>query len=210
LETHEASWELTMQKPPRRTSTAASTATSNWGLRDRSVLDGSGEGSGQQASPAADDTQALINDFDASLQADADLDQEGREFLSQQFRTAVREAASSGATSRPLERSDWLETLEALRDMGVVDEDESNTLVRQLDQALQPLQSRNVQVALEFSRRCSEQDEQGALEWLRAQTAEAPKAQQPSSPPSPQLKHAASGDTVTQSRSRRLRGPPVR
>jgi hypothetical protein len=199
-----------MQKPPRRTSTAANTAASNWALRDRSVLDAAGEEVGQEAPVAANDTQALIDDFDASLQDDADLDQEGRQFLSQQFKAAIQDAASNGGTSRPLERSDWLETLEVLRDMGVVDEDESNTLVRQLDQALQPLQRRNVQVALEFSRRCNEQDEQSALEWLRAQTAEAPKAQQPSSPPSPQLKHAASGDTVTQSRSRRLRGPPVR
>ena len=199
---------LRMQKPPQRKTTAAKLAPSNWALQDRSALAVDGTDANQEQLGSDCDAQALIDDFEASLQDDADLDQQGREFLSQQFTSAVKDAAVNVKAGSGPQRSDWLETIEALRGMGVVDEDESNTLIRQLDQALQPLQRRNVQVAIEFSRRCKEQDEQSALEWLRAATAESADAQQQAAP-SPQGDHGTGGDTITKSRSRRLRGPPA-
>lgn len=195
-----------MSRAPRPTRPASD--ASQWMLRDRSgAAQADGGPAGTDTSEALD-PQSLIDTFTASLQ-DVEMDEGQRQQFGAQFEQAIRDAAANPKADTALERSDWLQAVDVLRQMGVVDENESNALVRQLDQAMQPLQRRNVQLAMEFSRRCEQDGEEQALEWFRAQTlteggasSEAPGHSTRSDLPQ--------GDTILNSRSRRLRGPPAR
>jgi hypothetical protein len=160
----------------------------------------------RDAAPAAADPQALVDDFIASL-GEFGLDREEQEFLGRHFDQVVHDAAAHPGASEPLTRSDWLQAVDVLKRAGAVDEVEGNELVRKLDEAMQPLQKRNVRLALEFSRRY-EQDRDQALEWYRGQVAAA-EATEAATPPQPAPTPFVPGvDLITSSRSRRLRGPP--
>ncbi|HST44669.1 MAG TPA: hypothetical protein VLK29_05525 [Luteimonas sp.] len=196
-----------MTRAPRQTRTASD--ASQWALRDRSGVGMAAEAQGQDAAAAgAVDPRAMIDDFTASL-ADIEMDDASREQFGAQFEQAMLDAAANPKADSGLERSDWLQAVDMLRQMGVVDADESNALVRQLDEAMRPLQKRNVQIALEFSRRCAEDGEEKALEWFRAQSlSTADEASQ--SPAHTTQNNLPQGDSILNSRSRRPRGPPVR
>ena len=88
----------------------------------------------------------------------------------------------------------------------MLSEDERNALVRQLDAAIDPLQQPDAQVAMEFARRVQRDGETKALEWLREQrAASAADAVDPAKSKAPLL---PGRESITRSRSRRLRGPP--
>lgn len=154
--------------------------------------------------------EKLQQQFQAILQDDATLGAEQRDqmarFLEQSLENA---AASTGpASGEVFDRAAWMETVELLRQSGSVPGDEADDLVRRLNDALEPLERRESQLALEFSRRMATEGQEKAIEWLRGQTEKesAQKAQE--SAALPQDDHPPMRNEVVRSRSRRLRGPP--
>lgn len=161
---------------------------------------------------ANDGMHDLIAQFTSALDEDPSLDPETKAFLREQFGLALDDAPDGLDLLEQLgNRGVWVEAVQSMQDSGAIAENEANDLVRQLEQAIAPLQSRESKLAIEFSRRMQSDGEDAALEWFRAQVAqgEAEAAQKAATPT------AASGDGVlplrteiTQSRSRRLRAPP--
>ncbi|MBD7987303.1 hypothetical protein H9645_04605 [Luteimonas sp. Sa2BVA3] len=193
-----------MAKAP--TSQRPGDASFDWALRDRS------EAAGAVAEPAPlTGTQALHEGFVASMR-DSGLDREEQEFLGAYFEDVVQQAAARAESGEPgmasLERSDWLQAVEVLKQAGALDDSQAGELVRKLDDALQPMRTRNVQLAMEFSRRYAEDGEQ-ALAWYREQVSKADAAEASPASPLPAGQDVPHGlNMITTSRSRRLRGPP--
>lgn len=176
----------------------------NWALRDRSATAGAGAGAAEAAPAGAN---ALLEGFAASMQ-DSGLDREEQEFLGAYFEQVMQGSATQGEDAPALERSDWMQAVEVLKQAGALDESQANALVRRLDDALQPLRKRNVQLAMEFSRRYAENREQ-ALAWYREQVAATEAGEGQARSPIPSGADALPGfNMITDSRSRRLRGPP--
>lgn len=151
--------------------------------------------------------QGVMDQFDEVFNASSGLSDEDLALLREQFQQAAREAEQSSSAAAVLpERTEWVGVVDALREMGAVEEDESNELIRKLDDALQPLQQRKVKIAMEFSRRLQEHGEAEALEWFRAQDADVPA--EGDAPVTHSRDQVVSGDSTVKSRSRRLRGPP--
>lgn len=178
----------------------------------REIVDQLGPGADDQAEQRSEghpgpDREAVVDKFEASLRTQSGLDEQERDFMVRHFRKAVAEAPLELDPAGP-DRNVWIETLETLVQNGLLAEEERETLVRQFNEATSPLQSREVQVALEFAQRIQRDGDAKALEWLAAQQA-SPDGQAAagiSSPgATPIIKQA-----ITRSRSRRLRGPPGR
>lgn len=176
-------------------------------------------GAGQVATPTQAKTgdsgvDDLMQQFNAALQdlqGDSSLDPATRAALQQQFAQAMSDMGKAeGATAGIPDRSMWMDAVQALQASGEVSESEVNNLIRQINQALQPLQRRESQIAIEFSRRIQSEGQDKALEWFRAETgkvsSESSTGTVHSSPPSdvPPLLRSE----VVNSRSHRLRGPP--
>ncbi|MDH5822019.1 hypothetical protein QFW77_03290 [Luteimonas sp. RD2P54] len=154
--------------------------------------------------------EKLQQQFQTILQGDAELGPEQREQMGQFFEQALASAAASSAplSEEVFDRATWRETVELLRQSGGVAEDEADDLIRCLNDALEPLERRESQLAVEFSRRMAADGEEKAIEWLRAQTDKG-SAQQAQRPVAlPQDDHPSLRNEVVKSRSRRLRGPP--
>lgn len=157
----------------------------------------------------------LMQQFDAALQElqnDPSLDRETRDFLRQQFTQALQGAATGDIPLATVpDRSMWMDAVQALQAGGAVSEDEVNDLIRQINQALQPLQRRESQLAIEFSRRLQSEGEEKALAWFRKESGKTPDGatteRVSAPPPSADVSPLLRGDVVN-SRSRRLRGPP--
>lgn len=167
------------------------------------------------AAAAGADLKAGMDDFlrqlDTALREDPSLDRDARDALMQQFEGAM----SSGNGGVPsiaalADRSLWVDAVQSLQSSGAMGESEANDLIRQINQALQPLQRRESQLAIEFSRRLQADGEEKALAWFRKEAAALNN--------SPETERAASArpsadvsplrSEVVNSRSRRLRGPP--
>lgn len=151
------------------------------------------------------DREAVVDKFETSLRTRSELDEQERDFMVRQFRKAVADAPLQPDLAGP-DRNAWIETLETLVQNGLLDEEERETLVRQFNEATSPLQSREVQVALEFAQRIERDGDAKAQEWLAAQQASQAGqavAGMPSPGATPIIKQS-----ITRSRSRRLRGPP--
>lgn len=167
-----------------------------------SAADEAGKASGNMA-------EDLAEQFADLLKSGGQLDEESASHLTQMFRDALDEAASSLETPPPPQRNDWVDAISSLQAIGEISEDESIELTRQLNDALEPLERRETQVALEFSRRLAEDGEEQALAWLREQSAKADNTErQTGKTEREQIAPALPSDTVN-SRSRRLRGPPA-
>ena len=165
------------------------------------------------AAEAAHGAQAVLEQFQGLLQQDTSLAGDDRDELGRAFEQALQDVASSQdqASSDVFDRSTWHDTVELLRQGGFVEQDEADHLIRTLNEALAPLQRRESQLAMEFSRRVESDGQEKALEWFREASkanAEAAAKSQSGVPSG----HSADvsplrSDTVN-SRSRRLRGPP--
>ena len=148
--------------------------------------------------------QELIQGFESALREQGGLDQDGFEFLMAHLREAM-EATPLHPERQELDRSQWMAALDAIAGDSL-EEDERNALVRQLNEAIDPLKSTNVRTASEFAERLQREGEAAALAWLGKQR----KAKAAAESPPTEKKNAAPGrQSITSSRSRRLRGPPV-
>ncbi|TYT25905.1 hypothetical protein FZO89_06360 [Luteimonas viscosa] len=149
----------------------------------------------------------ILDLLEASLRTTAPAgDDEDLDFVIAHMRKAVAEANLQPAATG-IERTAWVDTLEALARDGLLAREERESLIRQFGEATSQVQNREVQVALELAQRIERDGEQAAMAWLaslRAGDAPAPGA------------GGAFADqvvlpgkqSITKSRSRRLRGPP--
>lgn len=175
-----------------------------WVMRDASAATGSEFGVA-----SAVDLQALVAEFSDGL-ADSTLDREQRDALVAEFERAARDAAADPAagSGSPPTRADWLDTVEVLRKSGAIDEEHGNALVRELDEALQPIKQKNVQLAVEFSQRLQQDGLESALQWFKQQSTASSDNAGATASHHPRVDGLDGSNLITQSRSRRLRGPP--
>lgn len=151
------------------------------------------------------DPDAILAEFEAALRSQPGIGQEGLDFLMPHLREAV-ESASLQPPRIDLDGAAWMDTFEAI--VGdALDEQERNTLVRQLNDAIEPFGDERTQLALEFAKRLHADGEANALAWL-AERKKAVEAAEATPPPSGKNSVPASAQAITRSRSRRLRGPP--
>lgn len=153
----------------------------------------------------------LLEELEAVLRDEPGLDSDMRQMLQAQFSEAVEAAERDPqATAVVPARGEWLDAIDALKQSGLLAEGEVNDLIRQIDGALAPLERRESKLAVEFSRRIQEHGHESALAWFRQARAaeEGVSADQADAPRVDSV--PAAGSEVIQSRSRRLRGPPVR
>ncbi len=156
------------------------------------------------------DMDDFLRQLDTALQDDPSLDRDARDALMQQFEDAIAGAGSHGATAAAFaDRSVWMEAVQSLQSSGAMGESEANDLIRQINQALQPLQRRESQLAIEFSRRLQTEGEEKALAWFRKEAAALTiNAADSERSPLPSADVSPIRSEVVNSRSRRLRGPP--
>ena len=152
--------------------------------------------------------QQVIADFEASLRDQSSLDDGDLDGLLETFRQAVQETPLDVALT-PLDPEDLALALNGLVDNGILAEEERNDLSRKIDDALAPLQTPDVQMAMEFASRCERDGEEAALEWFKNERIKLEQSGQADAAPAD-----ASGmpdrDSIVNSKSRRLRGPPRR
>lgn len=176
-------------------------------MLDRGAAVPQANGSGAAAAGNAG-MDEFLRQLDATLQEDPSLDRDARDALMQQFEEAM--GSTHGASAAAFaDRSVWMEAVQALQSSGAMGENEANDLIRQINQALQPLQRRESQLAIEFSRRLQTEGEEKALAWFRKEAAALTinaTGTERSAPPPADVSPIRS--EVVNSRSRRLRGPP--
>lgn len=196
------------QRPPQRPAPRPA-------LQRPTMLDGTSHASPERAQAASGDPgmDELMRQFDAALQemqSDPALDPATREMLHQQFAQALSDMGTvEGAVADIPDRAMWMDAVQALQASGEVSEGEVNDLIRQINQALQPLQRRESQLAIEFSRRLQTEGQEKALAWFRKESkglSDVPKAE--ASRIAPLEKTRPLRTEVVNSRSRHLRGPP--
>ncbi len=117
------------------------------------------------------DHEQMLAQLDASLAENPDVDAADRETILRHFRDALETEAASANSSESVgpDRAQWMETLDLLVGNQMLDETDRNELVRQFDDALGSLQTDAMRTATEFARRCKDQGEAAAQEWLTAQ-----------------------------------------
>jgi hypothetical protein len=166
-----------------------------------------------QASVAVAELETDMKDFlqqlDAALQEDPNLDRETRDALLRQLEDTMGESGTNAAALATIpDRAVWMDAMQALQSSGAIDESEANDLIRQINQALQPLQRRESQLAIEFSRRLQIEGEEKALAWFRREAAVLANDAEAEHAPPPPVEVSPIRSEVVNSRSRRLRGPP--
>lgn len=151
--------------------------------------------------------QRALDDFRASLDKQPQLDAEGRDFILDHFRQAIAEAPANPKLSAPDPES-WTLALNMLVESGLIEEGDRNELARQFDDALLPMQQADAKRALEFAERVQRDGEESALEWLNAQEGQDAGSAAGRSSAATAVAGTESAESITRSRSRRLRGPP--
>ncbi len=153
------------------------------------------------------DREAILAELETALRGQPGIGQEGLDFLMPFLRDAV-EQASLAPSRVELDADSWMATFDAIAG-DALGETERNSLLRQINEAIEPLNDDAAKLALEFSRRLQGDGEPAALEWLAGQRKAAEKAAAAAPlPPDRRDVPVAGAQTITRSRSRRLRGPP--
>jgi|GEM_PF-1108386 len=161
---------------------------------------------------------SLVEELAATLEEGGVLSADDRAALREQVELALRqqvEAAAVGqaapaASAASSSRSEWLDTIEGLRENDVLTEEDANALIRQLDTILSPSQNKDVDLALEFGRRFQRDGQEQALAWFKAQLNGASTQASPNEGGKPSEPPVALASAIVNSKSRRLRGPPRR
>lgn len=170
-----------------------------------SAADGNDAGDARGGKADAELRAQALKEYEEALRAQPDLDEEGLGFLLEHYRQAL-EATSLDAPLTEPDPEVWIKTLNELAQSGALTEDDRNELARQVEDAFKPLQGAEARLALEFAQRLQRDGSQQALEWLSAQDhndKEGAAQAAPASDGAPRLRQS-----ITSSRSRRLRGPP--
>lgn len=115
----------------------------------------------------------LLAKLEATVRDNPDLDAEGREYLMEHYRNAVATAPIEPSLIVKPDRKQWIEMLESLQADGLASEEDVAVLVRQFDAAMSPLDSTELELAVEFARRCEQDGEEQALAWMESRRAAA-------------------------------------
>ncbi len=114
------------------------------------------------------DRQALLAELDALLQAQPGIDAGERETTLRHFEDALQNPSAVMGDSKQVgpDRTQWIQTLDFLRENHVLGAGECDDLIQRFDEAMQGLQSEPVRLAAEFAQRCQQEGETKAREWL--------------------------------------------
>lgn len=163
-----------------------------------------------QERTASGDFEQKLAEFEAMLQAQPGMTEEGLELVLQGCRDALDNVSLQPALGVP-QRNEWIASIDALIQQGALDQASGDALVRQIDAAVAPLESPDVQRALELAGRIQRDGQAQAREWLETQS------DQEASDDLAQVRSNEAAvdshplrESITRSRSRRLRGPPLR
>jgi len=145
--------------------------------------------------------------LEATVRDNPDLDDDGRAWLMRHYRDAVDNADIDPTRIARPDRKQWIEMLETLQADGQANEEDVADLVRRFDEAMGPLESPQLEMAVEFARRCRQDGEAQAVQWLEARRAAADESRRAT---------AATGDAARvppdktpARRTRSPRGPPA-
>lgn len=163
------------------------------------------------ADPSEDDAleaqrRRLMSELEGALREQPGMDADGMEFMLGHVRAALDEVTPDQIATP--DRGAWMQALDAFVGQAALSEEDRAALVRQLDAAIDPLQGADASVASEFARRLQADGEQQALRWLKEQQAGARDEDDQAAAAASEVVAAPGAQTITRSRSRRLRGPP--
>lgn len=139
------------------------------------------------------------------------LDNSEIDLIMEHFRAAVAEVSLKPITSE-LDMSSWISVLEdvASAESAAPDEADHLALLRQIFQLKTSLQEPGLQTALEYMQRLEADGEEEASAWLAGRRAEQGDAEVATQANDKDAAGLMLQQSITQSRSRRLRGPPAR
>lgn len=162
--------------------------------------------------PAESDPQELarelLSQIDGLLRDQPSLDEKDREAFSEVFAASLQEVVESGAHQQPLSEAEFQQTINGLKRHAAEAGKEDSDLARHLAGAIASLEQRQTKLALEFGRRLRADGQSSALAWLRQQqSSDQADGSDEGSSEAMDASHPLRSD-VTNSRSRRLRGPP--
>ena len=154
----------------------------------------------------------IVREFESLLRDEPDLDQATRDRLSQEFSASMRSDARRNQSPLDQIASDqfWEDAVNALKQSGEIADAEANDVVREIAEALKPLQKRETKLALEFGRRLEQDGEQKAVAWLKEQQSFESDDTENEVTDSTFAAPRPMPTDIVKSRSRRLRGPPNR
>lgn len=192
-------------RPPRRTGTRQTTPSSPT-VRDTSPAGVTTPKTVAATGSSAVDAQkkAVLDTFEASLRQQPGLEGDELEFVIAHMRKRVQEMEFQPEIAGP-DRNAWVQTLDALVEGDLLSRDECDVLIRQFGEATGPLHTRDAMLALELARRIERDGHERAMEWLVTQETGDAGGILVSS-----LVEVTGKQSITRSRSRRLRGPPAR
>lgn len=124
------------------------------------------------------------------------------------FRDAIEAARIDPQPAQKLDVGAWIEQLERLAEGGSVGADDQAALLRQISQLKESCEDQSLQLALEYSERLQRDGEQEAMKWLADRQADQTQFQVQKHANELVEKVSSLKQSVTRSRSRRLRGPP--
>lgn len=153
--------------------------------------------------------QEFVAELEASLRQRGDLDEEGREFLLDNYRQALEDQTGDSALNLTpmMEAGQWQAVLQDLVGNGVIADTDRDMLIRQFGEVVDALQTREIDRAFEFANRCERDGQEEALAWLKAQR-EVEASQKHTASPVARAENQAFRKPVTLSRSSQPRGPP--
>lgn len=163
------------------------------------------------SSMAEEIRENLLKEVREQLLDQRTLDSAEVDLVMEHFRTAITDASLEPSATSPADALSWIQILEetVLADQDPSEEDERNALLRQIGDLKNSLQNRDLQIALEYVQRLDTYGEEEAAAWLESQQAEKETAKV-----SAQANEQGMADvalqSITRSKSRRLRGPPRR
>lgn len=113
---------------------------------------------------------ALFEEFESLLSTQHGIDAADRDSMLRHFGEALNDPASASA---PVDfdrmQADVAQTLGLMRQHGLIDAAGSEEVSETFARTLQPLQDEALQRAVEFGRRCREDGQEAACEWLAGQ-----------------------------------------
>ncbi len=150
----------------------------------------------------------FIDDFEAGLREEPGIDRDDIDHIMQFFRQAVLDAPL-GAGLQPATPEDFAAALNAMVAGGLLDESTRVDAERQIREAFAPLETEEVQIALEYARRLKSDGEERALEWFMARRKDV-ETQSVAKKTNQSVTASAASEkySTTKSRARRPRGPP--
>lgn len=191
------------QAPRKRPAPAAAVPAAGTPATSKAAPAESAEENGQ----AQQIRQQVLARLEATVRDNPDLDDDGRAYLMRHYREAVEKADIDPKRIARPDRKQWIETLEGLQSSGLASEEDVADLVRRFDAAMSPLDSPELEQATEFARRCEQDGEEKAIEWLEARRAAAAESRRATTATGEDVR--AQPDQARARRARAPRGPPA-